>query len=262
MVPLILFSLLLITSAAGLPRSNETACVPYTDGYQNGVPNRGHVNRNAEIGSLNYIAFMETTTQTVCGTTNQTGIFCHNRTHVGVCIAEYSDTGAYSSRTLTYPCSGDTVCVSGTGCKSDNALLSRARPFFCTDDGRFPDQYNCTVYHDCSTSTTDPTGFSQTTGECAGGQIYSIKRGVCTNVTEIATCSSGVYCHSDLEVGMLIDDPNIYYVCHSEADYPGDLSPSFYTCSSAQQGFNPAALACVSATSNITWSELPSPTMF
>uniref|UniRef100_A0A0A9XJV7 Putative carbonic anhydrase-like protein 2 n=1 Tax=Lygus hesperus TaxID=30085 RepID=A0A0A9XJV7_LYGHE len=303
MVPSI-FSLLLISSASGIPRCKEAgkfpiedqraylecspmktskfvpsvrscgdlkysaligACVPQTDDNQNNspkkTPGKERVKRNADIGSLKSMASVEITAQTVCGTTNLTGIFCVNRTHVGVCIATYSDTGAYSSRTHAYPCSGDTVCLSGKGCQKDDALLSRDRPFSCSDVGLFPDQYNCTIYHNCSTSTTDPKGFFQTTVECTGGQIYSIKLRECTNITEVESCLPGIYCHSDLEVGRLIDDNSIYYVCHTDAAYPGDLSPSFYACP-AQQLFNPAVFACVSTISNITWSALPSPIVF
>uniref|UniRef100_A0A0K8SQC1 Chitin-binding type-2 domain-containing protein n=1 Tax=Lygus hesperus TaxID=30085 RepID=A0A0K8SQC1_LYGHE len=102
---------------------------------------------------------------------------------------------------------------------------------------------------------------SQTTVECTGGQIYSIKLRECTNITEVESCLPGIYCHSDLEVGRLIDDNSIYYVCHTDAAYPGDLSPSFYACP-AQQLFNPAVFACVSTISNITWTALPSPIVF
>ena len=54
----------------------------------------------------------------------------------------------------------------------DPCTWNLATPFICTDEGRFPDPYNCNKYHECVPNVAEETGLEDRVVHCPNGLIW------------------------------------------------------------------------------------------
>lgn len=97
----------------------------------------------------------------------------------------------------------------------------------CQAEGNFPDPYDCTSYHRCT--TLDDGSMKSTRYECPLGKAYDSFANNCRfKLTDRVCVDSPVpKCKKALRTGSLIENPSIYFVCVMEKD---GLRPRLYKC--------------------------------
>lgn len=97
----------------------------------------------------------------------------------------------------------------------------------CQDAGLFPDPFDCTSYHDCS---LQPEGtWKDTRFTCRAGLAYDPLSTICRLKKSDRVCRESPVpkCLSHLQMGALIENPTLYYIC---VDSPAGVYPRLYRC--------------------------------
>lgn len=94
------------------------------------------------------------------------------------------------------------------------------------DEGLFPDPFDCTSYHDCT--LTDGT-WRDTRYSCRTGLAYDPLSTICRlkKTDRVCTDSPVPKCLSHLQMGALVENPTLYYIC---VDSTAGLYPRLYRC--------------------------------
>ncbi|XP_049785221.1 uncharacterized protein LOC126187910 [Schistocerca cancellata] len=109
--------------------------------------------------------------------------------------------------------------------------------FTCNDPGAYPDPYDCTTYHVCLEGDT-----TADLGHCEVGWAYNALTNDCSLKTTDRPCVEGPIdgCTSPAQVGVVQENPAIYYVCIREN---GNLFPDMRRCHHGQV-FNVTTVGC------------------
>ncbi|XP_049785812.1 salivary glue protein Sgs-3-like [Schistocerca cancellata] len=111
--------------------------------------------------------------------------------------------------------------------------------FPCNAVGSYPDPYDCKKYHVCLN-----VGEPAELGYCPGtDEAYNPLTADCTLTTSDRVCTEGPVkpCNMSLEVGVIPENQNIYYVCKPNGN---GLDPVMYRCP-AGMVFNVTLYSCV-----------------
>lgn len=141
---------------------------------------------------------------------------------------------------LNGTCTEGLVCDDGAGCVASQYCTHGT--FECSDEGYFPDPYDCQLYHVCMLKGGLMThevrsceiynnAYIPLTGQC-GGSIWST---YCTD-RPIPRCKQ------HFEVGVLPTNPNIYYVCIAN-EVTKTIAPKLLKCPGGKV-FNDTSIQC------------------
>ncbi|XP_014241412.1 uncharacterized protein LOC106662118 [Cimex lectularius] len=169
------------------------------------------------------------------------GVTCASCTEAAFCVG--TGTLKNGQRVVTpvttITCRPGEVCVEMLGCVSDKNRFCTKGEFTCTDQGLFPDPYDCRMFHSCAFLNG---AFLQDDVRCLAG-AYSSKTGTCGYPLNSATCLNKPvpHCKQEFEVGAVPSNPNLYYVCVKKGK---TLSPSLFRCPGGRK-FTTALFRCV-----------------
>jgi len=129
------------------------------------------------------------------------------------------------------------TCPRGTACRDGACLrdtLCNVAEFECSDDGIYPDPFDCTKYHFCMATNVHLT--------CSSGS-YNAGTMQCDGALDSRACKEGPVpkCTQELQMGPVPGSSHLYYICTLSG---GALSPDLYRCSKGQT-FNNATFSCV-----------------
>lgn len=99
---------------------------------------------------------------------------------------------------------------------------------FSQDEGLFPDPFDCTSYHNCISDQNG--GFKDFRYSCRLGLAYDPLSTICRLKRSDRVCTESPVpkCEKPLQMGALIENPTIYYIC---VDSGEGLYPRLYRCS-------------------------------
>ncbi|XP_066995958.2 uncharacterized protein [Anabrus simplex] len=112
---------------------------------------------------------------------------------------------------------------------------TRASTFHCTQQGYFPDPYDCTQYHVCMHYPNSiPEYGSILDGRCESGWAYDPVTTTCKYLTTDKVCTEGVVprCSYVGQNGPLASDPMMFYICTPGSN--GEIEPFIYECPHGQ----------------------------
>ncbi|XP_049962000.1 uncharacterized protein LOC126482067 [Schistocerca serialis cubense] len=126
--------------------------------------------------------------------------------------------------------------------KEESDCVPAGNTFTCNSIGSFPDPYDCKTYHVCIEGQEQAV-----TGTCnATDAAYNPCTGDCTLTTSDRVCTEGPVkpCTQSLEMGIVPENPNIYYACKPTED--GGYYPDMYKCPGGYV-FDTAQFTCVAS---------------
>nr|XP_014278938.1 uncharacterized protein LOC106682543 [Halyomorpha halys] len=156
------------------------------------------------------------------------GQICATCDTVSVCIANVD--GSITS--VNQSCHADENCIHGQCVKG---ALCNYRPFECSEDGFFPDPYDCTKYHVC-------VAVGLLSFQCPEGTSYDALSSSCGYPLNTTSCVDRPVpdCSQRLQFGPVPSNPNLYYIC---VEHDGTLAPELYQCPGGHT-FNAVKLSC------------------
>ncbi|CAH1388448.1 unnamed protein product [Nezara viridula] len=160
------------------------------------------------------------------------GQICATCDTVSVCIANVD--GSITS--VNQSCHADENCVDG---QCVQGALCNYRPFQCSEDGFYPDPYDCTKYHVCVGAV------GRLSFQCPEGTSYDALSSSCGYPLNTTACIDRPVpdCSQRLQIGAVPTNPNLYYIC---VEHDGTLAPELYQCPGGYT-FNAAKLSCKGA---------------
>ncbi|XP_066909643.1 uncharacterized protein [Halyomorpha halys] len=162
------------------------------------------------------------------------GQICATCESVSICVTNIDGT----IMTINQTCHTDEKCINGECVKG---AFCNYRPFQCSDQGFFPDPYDCTKYHVCLPlamhEMEEPMTF-----QCLEGKAYDALSASCSFLTNSEACVNRPIpeCTKRLQVGVVPSNPNLYYTC---VEKDGTIAPELWKCHGTSR-FNVETMSC------------------
>ncbi|KAL1462424.1 hypothetical protein WDU94_014258 [Cyamophila willieti] len=158
------------------------------------------------------------------------GLKCESCEKLIFCVGEGTDSPKKIDLKTCNNTEGEYCSVGHGGCTKDHRVcdIFGLSDINCQDIGLFPDPFDCTSYHNCI-QQADGT-FKDEPKYCKTGLAYDPLSTICRlkKTDRVCTESPVPKCVHALQMGALIENPTLYYICVSTEK--GDLYPRLYRC--------------------------------
>ncbi|KAI5711316.1 hypothetical protein M8J76_014185 [Diaphorina citri] len=159
------------------------------------------------------------------------GLKCESCSKLIFCVGNGGDTNLQKIDLKTCNNTQGQYCSVGHGgCATDHRVcdIFGMQDINCQDEGLFPDPFDCTSYHNCISDQNG--GFKDFRYSCRLGLAYDPLSTICRLKRSDRVCTESPVpkCEKPLQMGALIENPTIYYIC---VDSGEGLYPRLYRCS-------------------------------
>jgi len=137
------------------------------------------------------------------------GIRCLDCSTLVLCVGVTG--GFHTIPVMRANCSAGLVCEDGVGCVAQQYCTQK--PFECSDEGIFPDPYDCQLYHQCLIRGGIMTHSVRSCEVYGTAYDQMLQRCGASMQSETCTSSPVPKCYKHFEARALPNNPNIYYVC-------------------------------------------------